>query len=480
MDFRSVRFRLTFWYVVALAVILTASGFYWHQSFSRKLQTLQDEKLLVVAQDAALAEESCGLEGDEALSCGVLEELCRSRNWHQFVQFRSPGGELSCHTGNLRLEGGLPLSEAAKEHARRGIPFFESIEIPSLGALRVVTYPIMEEKRLLRILQVVESQSLMEEALDELELVLLTFMPLALLILGLGGWFIAGRSLSPVAQITGTVRRINAENLSQRLDPLQSSDEIAELVDTFNSMLSRLEESFNKIRQFTADASHEMRTPLAILKGETEVALRWAKDPEELRRTLESNMEEIDRMTRIIEDLLALAKSEAGEIPLDLTRFGLSDLLQDLYMLGRTLAEPKGIEFSLNLDVSEDVLLRGDQLQLHRAILNLISNSVKYTPDNGQVCVELSLQGDEAVVAVRDTGIGIDKAHLPHLFDRFYRVDEARNRQVGGTGLGLSIVRWIIDAHEGRIEVDSTPGKGSTFTVFLPLEGPRRPANQVL
>jgi heavy metal sensor kinase len=301
---------------------------------------------------------------------------------------------------------------------------------------------------------------------------LLLFSPLAMTLLSFGGWFLAGRLLEPVVNITRAARRINAGNLSKRIHVEDTRDELSQLAETFNSMLARLEDSFNRTRQFTADASHELRTPLAILKGETEVALRWGKDPEELRQTLESNLEEIDRMGRIIEDLLLLAKSEAGELRLDIREFSLGDLLQDLYLQGKTLGEQKAIDISLSLQVIEDIRLKGDQFHLHRLMLNLVNNAIKYTPENGRVEIRLAVEGNEAVLAVADSGIGIAAEHLPHLFERFYRVDEARNRSAGGTGLGLAIVKSIAEAHEGRVEIESTPGTGSVFTIRLPLSGP--------
>jgi heavy metal sensor kinase len=303
----------------------------------------------------------------------------------------------------------------------------------------------------------------------------MTFSPLALLVLSLGGWFLAGRALSPVVRLTRAARRINAENLNQRLPVEDTRDEIAHLAETFNAMLARLEASFRKIKQFSGDASHELRTPLTILRGETEVALRWAKEPEEFRKMLESNMEEIDRMGRIIEDLLLLAKSEAGGLPMECKEFSLSDMLQDLYMQGRTLGESKGIEVLLDMNVAEEIRIRGDELRIRQMLLNLIVNGIKYTPaGEGRLAITLSLEGDNVSVAIVDSGIGIPEEHLPHIFDRFYRIDEARNRENGGTGLGLAIVKWIVEAHEGKILVRSNPGEGSTFTVLLPTRGPSR------
>ncbi len=468
---RSVRFRLTFWYVITLAAILAASGAYWYWTLSRNLQDHVDERLLLVAEDVISFHLLDHEQPAGAFSCRELEDFIRGHNWSEYVQFLDEQGAIACSTSNLQ-NSFLPLSDAALRAARNNAHHFETISFVQGHPLRLLTYPVMFEGRLVDIVQVAEDVEPILKTLREHRLSLAIYSPLLLLVLAAGGWLVSGRALAPVVQITSAVRRISAGNLSLRLPVDDCQDEIADLQETFNSMLERLEESFNKVRQFTADASHELRTPLAILRGETEVALRWAKDGEELRRTLESNMEEIDRMGRIIEDLLALAKSEAGEIPLALTDVNLSDLLQDLYLQGKTLAEPKSIEFSLHLQVDREIHLRGDQLQLHRMLLNLISNGVKYTPAGGRVDVSLETIGDKAQISVRDTGFGIAEEHFPHLFDRFYRIDEARNRDIGGTGLGLSIVKWIVDAHGGTIEVKSELNRGSEFSVTLPLAGP--------
>jgi heavy metal sensor kinase len=269
------------------------------------------------------------------------------------------------------------------------------------------------------------------------------------------------------------MRKVNAENLNRRLPIGKARDEISRFAETFNAMLANLEESFRKIRQFSGDASHELRTPLTILKGETEVALRWAKHPDEFRKMLESSMEEIDRMGRIIEDLLTLAKSEAGSRSLVIKPFSLSDLLQGIYLQANMLGETKKVKTHLSLDVTEEICLMGDELRLRQLFLNLVANAVNYTPKGGQVEIALAVVDGEVKVTVSDTGIGIPEEHLPHIFDRFYRVDKARNREDGGTGLGLAIVKSLAEAHGGRVEVTSTPGEGTSFTVFLPAQGPK-------
>lgn len=268
-------------------------------------------------------------------------------------------------------------------------------------------------------------------------------------------------------------RQISIDHLDMRFEPDNSVTETRLFIHEINDMLTRLENGARRIRQFSGDASHELRTPLTILRGETEVALRWGKTREEFRETLQSNMEEIDRMSRIIEDLLTLAKSESGTLPLTITKLSLSDLMQALYLQGRALAEPRQIDVQLNYNATSEIWIQGDDLRLRQMFLNLISNGIRYSHDHGQVTIDVSLQGTAAVVAIKDNGIGIAKEHLPYIFERFYRTDEARNRADGGTGLGLAIVKGIIDAHHGEIIITSEPGVGSTFLIKLPIAGPQ-------
>jgi heavy metal sensor kinase len=469
--FRSIRFRLTLWYALTLAVILAASGFFWQVYLSRNLLNRIDSHLGLVAADVGSYHLLHQQEPPSDDQCRGLESFVRRHNWGEYVQILNDRGSITCFSNNLR-DFRLPLSKIALQHASRGVPFYETIRTLSPTAIRLLTYPLTENGKIVDFIQVGESLASQEEALKELRLILLTFSPLAILILSFGGWFLAGRALSPMVRITRAVQRINAENLNQRLPVEKTQDEIARLAETFNSMLGRLEDSFRKIKQFSADASHELRTPLTILRGETEVALRWAKSPEEFRKMLDSNMEEIDRMSRIIENLLALAKSDAGEMPLEIKEISLSDLLQELYLQGKTLGEAKEIGVFLRPEVTEEIRIHGDELRLRQMFLNLITNGIKYTPNGGRVEIGLAVTRDSAVVTIADTGIGIPEEHQPHIFDRFYRIDKARNRMDGGAGLGLAIVKWIVDAHEGRISVSSTPQRGSTFTVSLPFSGP--------
>jgi heavy metal sensor kinase len=471
--FRSIRLRLTLWYVITLAVILAASGLFWHISLSRNLLQHLDEKLLTIAEGIdAFYLSYGGLPGQD--HCRDVEIFIRRHNWREFIQILHADGKILCVFGNSKEER-LPLTAAGKMQASQGGHYFETDRNFGIQPTRILTYPIREDTRVVGLMQVGDSLADIEDTLRGLRLIILIFSPLALLIISFGGWFLAGKALSPVVRITRAANRINAENLSTRLPIEEPRDELAELAATFNSMLSRLEGSFRKVKQFSGDASHELRTPLAILRGETEVTLRWARSSDEYRRTLESNLEEIDRMGRIIDDLLTLAKSDAREMPLEIKEISLSDLLQDLYLAGKTLGESKNIEILLHLDVAEEIRIQGDELRLRQIFLNLISNGIKYTPAGGRVEIFLAVEPGHAVVTISDTGIGIPREHLPHIFDRFYRIDKARNRADGGTGLGLAITKSIVEAHAGWIQVTSDPGKGSSFTVYLPLGGPASP-----
>jgi len=469
--FRSIRFRLTLWYAISLAVVLAASGFGLSLYIYNNQISHVDDRLLLIATDVSAFNLTLHQNPLATDACEQLEAFLRQRNWGEYVQILNERGNIACSSTNLK-EFSLPLGKLALQNTRIGIPFLETLDTLEHHPIRMVTFPVSPQDRNSTLIQVGHSLATIEHEMADLRLTFLLVTPAALLLISLGAWLLAGKALSPVARITRTVRRINAENLSQRLPVEETQDEISELVETFNSMLEDLEGAFRRIKQFSGDASHELRTPLTILRGETEVALRWAKDPEEFRKTLASNMEEINRMGRIIEDLLTLAKSESGELPLVLTQFSFCDLIQELYLQARTLAETKRITVGLQLQVTEEIMLRGDELRLRQMFLNLISNAIKYTVDGGRVDIAVVTDSGFVVISIADTGIGIPEEHLPHIFDRFYRIDEARNREDGGTGLGLSIVKWIVDAHHGNIRVNSTPGKGSTFTVILPISGP--------
>ncbi|MFO7982232.1 MAG: ATP-binding protein [Desulfuromonadales bacterium] len=467
----SIRQRLSAWYSISLILILLCSGVFWYLHLSRSLVSQADSRLLEVAVEMAASDPGALEETSHIAPFCAPNSLIRQNTWTEYIQIRGPQGDITCRSPNLGKQH-LPLSAEALTRSRNGEVFFETVTFDDDESLRLLTYPTARDSGSPILVQVATDMISVEKPLRELLIILGIFSPLAVIVLSFAGWFLAKKALAPVDRIITQVNEIDATNLTQRLPKVTSDDEIGRLVDTFNSMLDRLEESFKKVRQFTGDASHELRTPLAILQGETEVCLRWAKDLEEYRQTLESNLEEIQRMGRIIEDLLTLSKEEAGTAPLVLETFNLTDLLQDLYLQGKTLGEPRNIDVSLKMEVSEDPEMRGDKWRLHQMLLNIVANGIKYTPEGGSLKITLRVENECAIVAISDTGIGIEPEHLSHVFDRFYRTDEARNRSEGGTGLGLAIAQLIARAHNGSITVESEIGEGSTFTCYIPLCGP--------
>jgi heavy metal sensor kinase len=291
--------------------------------------------------------------------------------------------------------------------------------------------------------------------------------PFALLLAGGGGWLLAHRALTPVARMTEAARRIGAAHLAERLQETGTGDELDRLATTLNAMLSRLDDAFHQMRRFSADASHELQTPLTILKGELEVALRTPRRPEAYQEVLRSALEEIDRIATLVEGLMLLARADAGMLRLDLRPVELDQLLQDVYGRTKVLADAKHL--TLCLGIVEPVAIEGDYERLRRLLLNLVDNAIKYTPAGGQVTLSVQYCTQWASLHVSDTGIGLSQAEQEHIFQRFYRTATARSQGAEGSGLGLCIAYSIAAAHGGSIQVDSTPGRGSRFTVLLPL-----------
>ena len=240
--------------------------------------------------------------------------------------------------------------------------------------------------------------------------------------------------------------------------------ELQQLTVAYQRIIDDLSLKLLKAHQFTANVTHELRTPLTILHGETELALRSTRDNEKGRRTFESNLEEIKRMSHLIDDLLLLSKSDLGEIPLRPELMFLPELIVELQHQARILAQDKNIKVELNCPTDSNIYLSADNLRLRQVFLNLLTNAIRYTPEGGTIFIEVAEHQDTVDISIRDTGVGMGQEHLERIFDRFYRIDKTKNRNDGGSGLGLSIVQWIVEAHEGKITVTSEIGKGSCFT----------------
>lgn len=324
-------------------------------------------------------------------------------------------------------------------------------------------------------IQVAELVSAMEHTITESFVLVLISIPIVILLSFGTGYYLVRRLLHPLDTIMTLARRISSENLNERIPRPYTEDEVDRVVETLNEMIERLELSFSQLEQFSANASHELRTPLTILKGELEVALQKERTSDEYRGILDSNLEEVKRIAHTVEHLFLLARIDNNSIALEHEPVELHFLLEEIAREAEQLAAAKNVR--IETELTPVPAIHGDVVMLVQLFLNLVENGIKYNRSHGVLRIALSALGTGEAgartgvrVDISDTGIGIPEKDLPMIFNRFYRVDKMMTREQGGAGLGLSIAQWIVRMHDGRIEVRSTPGVGSTFSVFLPGE----------
>ena len=289
-------------------------------------------------------------------------------------------------------------------------------------------------------------------------------VPVVIVLSGLLGWFLAGKALIPVNSVAKTAQQITHSSLDMQIPTRHAGDELDRLIEAFNHMMTRLNRSFEQIRQFSTDVSHELRTPLTVIRGQLEVALFTARSEEQYREAMADALEGVDRLSNIVRALLMLSQAESGQLALQKSNLDFAELVNDLVDQHQIPAEAQGVLLSAELPPT--CMIYADRIQIERLVSNLLGNAIKYTPAGGKVNVRLLGQGERVKLIVEDTGVGIAADHLPHIFDRFYRVPSADAEK--GLGLGLSFVAWIVTAHGGTIHVDSKVGQGTRFTVALP------------
>lgn len=449
------------WYAAVLALSLIAFALVVYYAAAASLHERQDESLRSTAQTVASAyvEEFGEMQSLTKAGEVVLAELTFP---NRYVQIINSDGQPIATSKNF--PNSLTIPSSVINQTRE-----QNAGFVTVNDLRVAIVPVSSDRGL-GFAAVAEPVSVIEESLAQLRRDSFAVVPLVLLLASLGGYFLARKSLAPIASMYDQTQRISAESLSSRLDITNPRDELGRLATTINDLLARLESSFNEQQRFIADASHELRTPLAVLRGETEVALGKTRTLAEYQESLMLIQEEAERLSRIVEDLFILARHPI-ESPATLIKepVSLTEVVNDCARAAQVLAIRKNIRVKVDND-SEAIALNGDEELIKRMILNLLDNAVKYTPEGGEISLALAQQNGSAEIVVRDTGIGISEPDQQRVFDRFYRVDKARSRSLGGAGLGLSIVRCIVEAHGGEVGIVSTPRRGSTFRVSLPLK----------
>ncbi len=476
-----IRWRLTAWFVELLAAVLLLFGLIFYftlqtnflaridESLNRRADEVQSRLDLITKNIPNAQEIALILENDP------VNEFAEPGLYAQILDRTGRVQGDSASLGKARL----PIDPALIESALNGQFSLSEAQVSS-ERVRIRYTALTAGGQVVGVLQVGESLKPFNETLGRVRGLLFLVGGVALLVAAVGGWFLTRRALRPVVRVTETARRIaRTRDFDERI-PLSNSfkgrfDEIGDLAATFNHMIEELGRVFDTNRQFMADTSHELRTPLTIIQGNLDVLSRGLP-PAESQEALDETREEATRLSRLVGDLLLLAQADAGltveRLPVDLAA-----ITRQSFRRAEGLAVTSGKTLHLKIERLDEAPILGDEYRLGQVVFNLLENAIRYTPDGGSVTLSLEvLRGPPvARLSVRDTGVGISLEHLPHLFERFYRVDKARSRALGGSGLGLAIVKYIVDAHGGQVAVQSEPGQGSVFTLTLPLRASNLP-----
>jgi len=489
MNVKSLRFRMTCLYVLVLAATFALAGFIVFRLTSRTLHADLDDLLELRAEGIAESIDTFwAVESQAALRAGrplgtankVDNAAFReaAQRWVQertldpvlvdiVVQVFGTEGELIASSQPILGVSLLPF-EDLRPFLPPSARFLNIVSQGPSGErtrFRALSYPVAEEGHLAYVVRVLSPLTSIEASLRKLRLIMFLILPVAVVLSGVAGAWLAGRTLRPIDRLIDSARDISVENLQVRLPVPPTRDELSRLAETFNGMLERVEQGFSFQRQFWEDVAHELKTPLAIMKGEIEVAMKTGVDAPEGRDVLASNLEEVERLIRLIEKMLTLARLDRGGAPLEMRRVDLRSLAARAVEEFRVLAGDKGID--LRFAGPADAPVRGDEARLLGLLYILLDNALKFTPGGGTVGVKVELEAAQARLDVSDTGPGIREDDLPRIFERFSR--SGPSAAGGGFGLGLSIAKAVVESHGGRIEVRSRPGAGSTFTVLLPL-----------
>ena len=489
MLFRTIRFKIILLYMVLLTLTITVFTIVLYNKLQNDLYRNADNLLQSRAEGIEdsidtywevekLQVKKAGKKTDVVKKIDTVNFSKIARLWvdeesnapellNIIVQIFDAKGTILVSSKNI--PGNITFSRDFFATALQGIHRFDTTTFVFPDAVdlsvRVLTKPVFQDKDIMYIVQVACPLDTIQGALDDFKEILFVLLPLAIFVTGIIGAFLAKITLNPVDRIIKTVQKITAENLKLRIQMPGTRDEIERLAATFNDMLDRLEKAFSSQKHFIQDASHELKTPLTILQGELEVTLKRIRPVTEYEEVLESSLEEIRRISSIVENLLLLARVEDQATGLDVKEFNLQRVLRAAVEDMAGLAREKSL--SLTLAADEALMIPGDEQKLKQVFLNLLDNAIKYTPPHGAVSVSaVAAAADTVHITVQDTGIGIPAPELPHIFNRFYRVDKARSSS--GFGLGLSIAKSIVEAHHGTISAESSLNRGTTFIISLP------------
>ncbi|NOX32125.1 MAG: HAMP domain-containing protein [Deltaproteobacteria bacterium] len=483
---KSVRLKLTFWYIGSITSLLLLFGLIVYFSLKTILNGNLDKLLYnggkilersfseYMLQHADDPHSLYTIEaGEKTFFIDNIDNEARENFFVDTVYIQLltfPKAEkisysIIARTSSLKNRL-LPLSPYAYKSCMSHTSFFETLPHLFSFPVRMISLPVYDKDNHSYILQIALSMQHVNNTLEELFFVFCVSFPLVLIVVAGIGHVFMKQAFSPIRRMVAVTRNITSEDLSLRLDPVDSHDEIGELADTLNAMIDRLEQSFQQMTQFSGDVSHELKTPLAQLKCNAEIALRKPRTSGEYQQALRNTIEDTDQLQTIIDDLLFLTKIDSKSWSSSFITVALHEVFLDVFETMYGLVQQKRL--AIKFETMDAVLIPGDRGLLRRMFINLISNAIQYTPSGGVIVLSLRKAGHQAVLTITDSGIGIPEAALPHIFDRLYRVDPSRSNDTGGSGLGLAIVDTIVARHNGKILVNSTPGHGTIFQVSFP------------
>lgn len=458
--YRSIRFKLALWYTIVFAVTFIVISWAIYEYINRTLsdsldRSIQKEAKWIIAR---LEKHVARGEPDQAVNEDIFEHASFFPI-KEYIEIWDSTGEIYYQSPNLKFEDTLA------NHAN--LSKDKSSLLTTIKTFRNHDIRLIVEQSSRNIIYLAMPTESITSAVNQLLKILAWMGPIILVFAATGGALLAKQSFAKINQVIETAQRINADRLYDRIPEHSAKDEIGKIISTFNEMISRLEFSFKQMKQFSADASHELKTPLSVMRAQLETALDNKISVGEMRETIARCLDETLRMNSIIENLLLLAKGDVGQEIIAKERVDMRQLIVRMYEESVIIASQR--EISVTLDRLADATIIGDEQRLRQMLLNLIDNAVKYNHNQGEIHIGLSCHNGFARITIADTGIGIPQSEIVRIFDRFYRVDKARQRELGGTGLGLSIAKLIAEAHRGTISATSVPNQGSEFTVFLPF-----------
>jgi two-component system OmpR family sensor kinase len=471
----ALREKLTLYYLAILSLILLIFGVAIYTYTSHGLLNTIDESLgyQVEKLEHMRVAANSGDDISDILSGNSNLEQNFSQTSPQVMQIIDESGQITDETPEF-LHQYLPIDISQLRKLPVGANDFTTVRIQGGEEVRIATRraQVHLESEGTYFIRLGQSLAPLQAARRRLLIMLWIAIPLVLLLGSVGGRVLSNQALLPVDRIRRVAEQIGEGDLSERVPSTGKMDEIGRLAATFNHMISRLQAAFERQKQFTSDASHELRTPLAVMRGELEITLRRDRPPEEYRRVLASNLEEIVRLSRLIEDMLVLARADGGRIELKLEPVDLNRFCQQMveYITPLALQREQALMYEPEMAPDQAVVINADLQRIKQLFLNLLDNAIKYTDLKGAVTLGLKTEDKQAVITIVDTGRGIPPEDLPHIFERFFRRSApTSDRSAPGSGLGLSIVKWIVESHKGKIEARSEIGKGTSFIVKIPL-----------